>query len=249
MKTYILAHLFPLLLCFCACSNAQQLAFEKSDEGILLKEKGQARFFYQTATKSLDGNYPRANYVHPLYGLEGEVLTEDFPEDHFHHRGIFWTWHQLYVNGKRIADPWFCEGISWKVKNTETTVQNNQATIQATVEWLADSLQNRAVLEEQVTITFHRLETNAYALTFDITMTALVNGLELGGSEDAKGYGGFSPRIKLPKEVMFRSEGKEIIPQNLPVHAGPWMSVEGKFGHNSPSTITIMGAQIGRAHV
>ena len=41
---------------------------------------------------------------------------------------------------------------------------------------------------------------------------------------------------------MFRSEGKEIIPQNLPVHAGPWMSVEGKFGHNSPSTITIMGA-------
>lgn len=80
MKTYILAHLFPLLLCFCACSNAQQLAFEKSDEGILLKEKGQARFFYQTATKSLDGNYPRANYVHPLYGLEGEVLTEDFPD-------------------------------------------------------------------------------------------------------------------------------------------------------------------------
>ena len=33
----------------------------------------------------------RSTYVHPLYGLDGEVLTDDFPKDHYHHRGLFWA--------------------------------------------------------------------------------------------------------------------------------------------------------------
>src|SRR5690554_4279744 len=90
----------------------QSLTFEKNEEGILLLENNEPRFFYQTATKSLDGKYPRANYIHPLYGLNGEVLTEDFPEDHLHHHGIFWAWHQLFAEGERVGDPWISEGIS-----------------------------------------------------------------------------------------------------------------------------------------
>ena len=30
----------------------------------------------------------RSSYVHPIYGLDGEVLTADFPKDHPHHRGL-----------------------------------------------------------------------------------------------------------------------------------------------------------------
>ena len=30
---------------------------------------------------------PRSNYIHPLYGPDGEVLTEDWSVDHPHHRG------------------------------------------------------------------------------------------------------------------------------------------------------------------
>src|SRR5688572_15782855 len=30
---------------------------------------------------------PRAAYIHPLYGLDGELLTDDFPKDHTYHRG------------------------------------------------------------------------------------------------------------------------------------------------------------------
>jgi len=206
-----------------------------------LTEGGKPRFFYQTATKSLDGNYPRANYVHPLYGLNGEILTEDFPEDHYHHRGIFWTWHQLYVKGKRIADPWFCEGISWEVSDTNTTINDSNAILEATVKWLSDSLDQKEVLEENVKITYTKLESDAYSLTFDISLIALVDSLELGGSEDAKGYGGFSPRIKLPKDIVFLSNGTEITPQNLPVQAGPWMNLTGTFDENNPSGIVIMG--------
>lgn len=31
----------------------------------------------------------RSNYVHPLYGPNGELLTKDYSKDHPHHRGIY----------------------------------------------------------------------------------------------------------------------------------------------------------------
>jgi len=34
----------------------------------------------------------RSCYIHPVWGLHGEVLTDDFPKDHYHHHGVFWTW-------------------------------------------------------------------------------------------------------------------------------------------------------------
>ena len=39
----------------------------------------------------------RSTYVHPLFGLDGEVLTDDFPQDHYHHRGLFWAWPHVDV--------------------------------------------------------------------------------------------------------------------------------------------------------
>ncbi|QDH80051.1 hypothetical protein FKX85_13825 [Echinicola soli] len=235
-------YIFLIISVFASFSlSAQKLQFKENTEGITLTEDNLTRFHYQTTTKSQDGNYPRANYVHPLYGLEGELLTEDFPDDHLHHRGIFWTWHQLYIKGKRIADPWFCEGISWDITNTEESIQGHQASLWSTVLWLSDSLQNTPVLKEKVKITFERLEADVFSLTFDISMTALVEGLEIGGSEDAKGYGGFSPRIKLPGDVTFHSAGQEVTPQNLPVQAGPWMNLKGTFDGKSQSNVTIMG--------
>src|SRR5262245_21288573 len=39
----------------------------------------------------------RSNYFHPLYGLDGEVLTDDFPQDHDYHRGLYWAWSHIRV--------------------------------------------------------------------------------------------------------------------------------------------------------
>ncbi|HEX2522993.1 MAG TPA: DUF6807 family protein, partial [Terriglobia bacterium] len=33
----------------------------------------------------------RSSYFHPIYGLNGEVLTDDFPKDHVNHRGLHWA--------------------------------------------------------------------------------------------------------------------------------------------------------------
>ena len=44
---------------------------------------------------------PRSDYIHPLYGLHGEVLTDDWVADHPHHRGIYWAWPEVDWQGKR----------------------------------------------------------------------------------------------------------------------------------------------------
>lgn len=227
---------------FVTSAFSQKLQFKKTSNGIYLEENYQPRFFYQTATKSLNGQYPRSNYIHPLYGLEGEVLTEDFPDDHLHHHGIFWAWHQLYAEGKRVGDPWISKGVSWEVKKTRTKTRKNQAEINARINWVQTS-DNQPIVQEDLVITFERLEEDVFALTFDIALTALVEGVEIGGSEDAKGYGGFSPRFFLPEDIVFESTEGKVQPHNLPVQAGPWMNMKGSFdpGTGLQSGIVIMG--------
>ena len=34
-----------------------------------------------------DGRRRRGCYLHPIWGLDGEILTDDFPKDHYHHHG------------------------------------------------------------------------------------------------------------------------------------------------------------------
>ncbi|SVB38186.1 uncharacterized protein METZ01_LOCUS191040, partial [marine metagenome] len=62
---------------------AQQPALKTkvTADGVLVTEGDAKVLFYQRTTKSRDGKHARANYVHPLYDLNGNVLTEDFPAD------------------------------------------------------------------------------------------------------------------------------------------------------------------------
>jgi len=43
----------------------------------------------------------RSNYLHPLWGLNGEELTRDWSVDHPHHRGIYWAWPEVDWRGSR----------------------------------------------------------------------------------------------------------------------------------------------------
>lgn len=65
------------------------LTAEITAEAASVYEAGRPVLSYQRAPKSQQGRFERAAYVHPLYDLDGNVLTEDFPADHLHHRGVF----------------------------------------------------------------------------------------------------------------------------------------------------------------
>jgi hypothetical protein len=60
-------------------------------------------FLTQIQVGNLKYAKPRSDYIHPLYGLDGEVLTKDWPVDHPHHRGIYWAWPEV-DNGAERGD-------------------------------------------------------------------------------------------------------------------------------------------------
>ena len=73
-----------------------------------------------------------------------------------------------------------------------------------------------------------------------ITLKALEDDLRLGGSDDEKGYGGFSPRFWLPADVRFTGRGGRIKPEVNAVQAGPWVDVSGSFASGKTSGIAML---------
>ena len=77
-----------------------------------------------------------------------------------------------------------------------------------------------------------------YYLDFDISLTSLQDALSIGGSNDNKGYGGFSARLMMGEDVAFYDSKGEVTPDNEPVQAGDWILMD-DIGVNS-SNVVIM---------
>ena len=207
-------------------------------EAVYVTEAADSILVYHLAERSLGGNYARSNYIHPLYGLDGEVLTEDFPDDHLHHRGIFWAWHQLFIGDERIGDGWELRDISWEVQAVrEAAGPTGSRTILAEIFWksplwLDEVGEQKAFIREHTGITVHPAGENYRPIDFEISLIALEAGIRIGGSEDEKGYGGFSARIRLADSMEFTGPAGRVTPQNLPVTAGGWMDISGPIGRS-----------------
>jgi hypothetical protein len=90
---------------------------------LILLESGQPVWAYAFAPQLPQGvaeKYRRADYFHPLYDLNGRILTDDFPRDHYHHRGLSWMWPHVRVAGqeynlwesdghiRQVFENWLC---------------------------------------------------------------------------------------------------------------------------------------------
>jgi len=234
---------FSLLVCSTINLFSQSLDTEKTSEGIWILEGGEKVLFYQALTKSLNGQYPRADYVHPLYGLDGFELTEDYPADHLHHRGIFWAWHRVIIGDKQIGDAWECRDFIWDV--VDYKVVNSDATsltlaskvLWKSPQWKDAGGKEKPFVEENVRITVFKKENNYRVIDFDISLLALEENLKIAGSDDEKGYSGFSVRMKMPDDLLFTSEDGTVEPKINQVEAGNWLDISG--------TLTEKGSKAG----
>lgn len=209
----------------------QTLSTKSANGGVWVLEDSRHVLFYQFHPKTVDGQYERAGYVHPLFTLKGNVLTENGPADHPYHRGIFWAWHQIWLNGKKIADGWMSEHISWQPISLRTKQSGTSVTIDAGLTWEYKPAggQEVAIARENTKITVFRSSGTYRIIDFDITIKPLLNNLKIGGADDVKGYGGFCLRLKLPPDIQFVSRSRAVKPELTPVTAGPWMDFEGSF--------------------
>ena len=215
-------------------------------EGFLFQEGPSKILFYQLAPKSLNGKYERSNYIHPLYDLDGNVLTEDFPQDHYHHHGIFWAWHQVFVNGKRVGDQWANEDSIWDVQDSEVLpAKKGEAAVRVRLHWKSPRWldahgEQKPFAEEITTVRVHPAEDDIRKIDFSIELKALEDDVKIGGSEDVKGYGGFSTRIRLPKDIRFLGHNGPVTPQETSVKAGPWLDFSGSYGSKPGSGLAIL---------
>ena len=228
-------------------SQAPAFRGNRSAAGIEITQADTKVLFFQTQEKSLEGKWPRANYIHPLYGLDGQVLTEDFPADHRHHRGIFWAWHQLRWQGQQMADPWICQNMQWlppeEGDGIKFAADQQQATLQITRDWsvpqAASASPRVRLVRENVKIVVQAVRNELRPIDFVIQLRALRQQVSIGGSEDAKGYGGFSPRLRLPDDLRFLSQVGPVEPLKTAVEGGAWLDFSGTYD-DQPAGVTLL---------
>jgi len=161
----------------------------------------------------------RACYIHPLWGLDGEVLTDDFPPDHYHHHGVFWTWPHIAIDGKHY-DSWSGSGLEQRfVRWLSPEVDSEGATLAIENEWLVGE---RKVMSERVRVRVHPADDDLRKIDIDLAWTPIERPITLKGA-DGKSYGGLTVRLN----VWPRRDGIVTHPGGVIRHEGKDSSTAG----------------------
>jgi len=216
---------------------ASSFRFEESENKYLkLFEGDRPVLVYNFGMMSKEGapeKFRRSSYVHPIYGLDGEVVTDDFPKDHYHHRGLFWAWVRVEVDGKTY-DPWAVSGMLTKFEKWLGR-KTDKDSVQFGVEngWY---IGDRKVADEKVGFRIGRTDPIGRTIDVDLTIEATDKPVRIGGELPMKkGYGGFGFRFA-PRQkpvVMSMADGKQ--PDNVIGKRSPWADYSARFG-DRPTT-------------
>ena len=197
------------------------------------------RYNYGTITDpkvpDKDGLNTRACYIHPVWGLSGEVLTDDFPQDHYHHHGIFWTWPYVKV-GDQTYDLWMSTDIRQRFVRWLTREAGPAAAVLGVENgWF---VADRQVATERVWIrAFH---SEAESRTFDVTLVIEAGDkpITLQGRQE-KSYGGLTfrfdvwPRtdaqVRIPGKILGRGGDAAAPEQDLLNTPLPWADLSSTF--------------------
>lgn len=212
-----------------------QITIEKGEGGFWILDGKTRLAFYQKEELNMNLESGRANFLHPVYLPDGTLITENAPADHPHHRGIFWAWHQIVIDGQPVGDPWLLKDFKVDVKSVEfKRIEQGIGIFETVALWESPAWKNgeEAFLQESTRYTFYPQNGNIRKIKIDIELKPLVEDLKLGGSDDEKGYGGFSVRMKLPEDIRFTGEHGEVEPQNTAVEAGSYIDMSGSVGKN-----------------
>ena len=154
---------------------------------------------------------PRGDYVHPLYGPGGEVLTLDYPNDHPHHRGVYWAWPEVYYKDQ-VRDLHALQGLFARPsKLISAGASGGAARIEAENVWKWDDTE--PIVRERTTIRVSPAGGGGYFVDFEFSFTALVDGVKVA-RRGQRAYGGLNIRTTL-------QGGQKILEHTDPAGAEP----------------------------
>lgn len=185
----------------------------------------------------IDPKYRRGNYVSALWGPHGELLTEDYPADHPHHRAVNWSWATIQWR-EETRDLFAISGIWARPSRFAHASGGPEAgVIEAESRWMWDD--KEPVVRERVIMRAHRATDDGRYIDFEIQLTALVDDLQFAGRLEA-GYSGFNIRMAPGRDQQIRLHNADT---NAPGDATPqcsWGDYSAVFdGMEGPSGIAI----------
>lgn len=173
-----------------------EFAYEDDGTTLWITEGGERVLGYnhgtiepENADAEFRERYRRSSYIHPLFGLDGDVLTEDFPDDHPHHRGVFWSWPGVHY-GDQPVDVWHVEGVRQLFEEwVEREVREESVVVHVRNGWQLTG-EEEPFVREEVRFTVHPADEIGRAIDFELTFTNVSEEeVTLGGE-----YGGFNVR-------------------------------------------------------
>lgn len=225
-----------------ASAGGPGVTFVSRTGGLECREGEKPILFYRREPHSLDGGkHVAANYIHPLYGLDQTVLTQDFPDDHKHHHGIFWAWHQLWVGTTRAGDPWINKDFLPVVREARIVERGPVfAELKTEVDWTSPLIvgpdkRSKPIVEEQATIRVFRTTAGTRHIDFRLELKAVLKGVRIGGSENVKGYSGFTVRMRPPAGMVIHDAGGRLGGDRVQT-ASHWADISGRFGKSDAMT-------------
>ena len=215
----------------CLPLRAAYAAFDLVDQdgAVTVTENGKPVLVYHyqpvAAPTGVLERYTRACYIHPLYGLDGDVLTQDFPLDHFHHRGVFWAWPECTVGGRRM-DVWALDGVrqrheKWTVKEAKA----DRVDIGAINCWSFDDAPDKRMVEEEVRFTVFPATDTGRIIDFALKFTNVSGETVTFLGAKNKGYGGFCCRANAQRGPLVFTSSQGVSPEDVLKLDSPWADV------------------------
>jgi type 1 glutamine amidotransferase len=214
-----------------AASLCGQFRFrDLNGKSVEVTENGAPVFVYNYGRMLAPGapeDRARCCYLHPVYAPNGVVITDDFPKDHYHHRGISWMWPVVTVDGQTY-DLWTIKGIHARFEKwLRRDADHKQAVLAVRNGWYAG---DRRVVEETVEITAHPAVSGRRDLDFSLSFRASDAAVSIAGTPDqGKGYGGFNIRFAPRTGTRIRTPDQSDAPDS-DLKPQPWAELAGDFG-------------------
>jgi hypothetical protein len=190
-----------------------------------LSERGKPALVYNYGPQWKQGapeDRRRCCYVFPVYTPAGVSMLDDFPPDHWHHRGLFWSWPVVETGGKSY-DLWMT--FTAKHRSVKPPVTNG-GTLRAENFWEAGG---KDIVREELRLTVLPVQGNVRELDVELTWEALGAPVTLRGSAEAgKSYGGLSARFAAREGTTLRADG-EVLTKDEDRVPRQWAELEGVY--------------------
>ena len=212
--------------------NANSLGLWDGEERVLVYNHG---VITNENVPQSDHRRRRGCYVHPVWGLNGEVLTDDFPQDHYHHHGIFWTWPHVGIDGQEY-DLWAGSRIDDRFVRWICQEAGPVAAVLAVENgWFVD---DKKVMVERVWLRAYKAAGGERSLDIEFTWIPVDRPITLWGAE-GKSYGGLTMRFAPRQDTIITAPGDRTT-EDLTVTSLPWADLTGQF----PDVPTPSGAAV-----